>query len=174
MAVVIVPSLEWLLPEVVPDPPAFSGFGRPVATLLARRGFTTDEGLRAFLEAGAGALHDLSRMADADAALDRIDAAVVAGERIAIWGDYDADGMSSIAVWVTALRRLGVEAGRHVPSRLEDGYGLSERGLRELAGRGVTLVVTCDCGVGNAAVTGSPPAGWPRWRPSGPLPTWRR
>lgn len=151
MAVVIVPSLEWLLPEVVPDPPAFSGFGRPVATLLARRGFTTDEGLRAFLEAGAGALHDLSRMADADAALDRIDAAVVAGERIAIWGDYDADGMSSIAVWVTALRRLGVEAGRHVPSRLEDGYGLSERGLRELAGRGVTLVVTCDCGVGNAA-----------------------
>lgn len=151
MAAVIVPSLEWLLPEVVPDPPAFTGFGRPVSTLLTRRGFQTDAQLRAFLGAGAGALHDLSRMADADAALDRIDAAIAAGERVAIWGDYDADGMSAIAVWVTALRRLGVEARRHVPSRLEDGYGLSERGLRDLAAGGVTLVVTCDCGVSNVA-----------------------
>lgn len=145
----IVPSLDWLLPEVVPDPPDFVGFDRPVATLLARRGFRDDAQLAAFLTAGTGALHDLSRMADADRALDRIDAAVAAGERIAIWGDYDADGMSAIVVWVTALRRLGSDPVRYVPSRLAEGYGLSEHGLRQLAGRGVTLVVTCDCGVGN-------------------------
>lgn len=147
----IVPSLDWLLPEVVPDPPDFVGFDRPVATLLARRGFRDDAQLAAFLTAGAGALHDLSRMADADRALDRIDAAVAAGERIAIWGDYDADGMSAIVVWVTALRRLGSDPVRYVPSRLAEGYGLSEHGLRQLAGQGVTLVVTCDCGVGNVA-----------------------
>ena len=146
----IVPSLEWLLPEPVPDPPAFSGFGAPVATLLARRGFRTDDQLQRFLSAGAGALHDLSRMADADRALDRIDAAIAAGERIAIWGDYDADGMTAIVVWVTALRRLGADPIRYVPSRLAEGYGLSESGLRDLASRGVTLVVTCDCGVSNA------------------------
>ncbi len=145
----IVPSLEWLLPEPVPDPPAFSGFGAPVATLLARRGFRTDAQLQLFLQAGAGALHDLTRMADADRALDRIDAALRAGERIAIWGDYDADGMTAIVVWVTALRRLGADPIRYVPSRLAEGYGLSESGLRDLAGRGVTLVVTCDCGVSN-------------------------
>ncbi len=145
----IVPSLEWLLPEPVPDPPAFSGFGAPVATLLARRGFRTDGQLQLFLQAGAGALHDLTRMADADRALDRIDAAIRAGERIAIWGDYDADGMTAIVVWVTALRRLGADPIRYVPSRLAEGYGLSEPGLRDLAGRGVTLVVTCDCGVSN-------------------------
>ena len=148
---VIVPSLEWLLPEPVVDPPTFAGFGLPVATLLARRGFRDDTGLQAFLQAGAGALHDLSRMADADIALDRIDAAIAAGERIAIWGDYDADGMTAIVVWVEALRRLGADPTRYVPSRLAEGYGLSEPGLRGLAAAGVQLVITCDCGVSNTA-----------------------
>ncbi|HSK94412.1 MAG TPA: single-stranded-DNA-specific exonuclease RecJ [Candidatus Angelobacter sp.] len=147
----IVPSLEWLLPEPVPDPPAFTGFGRPVATLLARRGFRDDDHLRHFLEAGAGALHDLSRMADAAVALDRIDRAIDHGETIAIWGDYDADGMTAIVTWVLALRRLGTDPVRYVPSRISEGYGLSVPGLRDLAGRGVRLVITCDCGVSNAA-----------------------
>lgn len=147
----IAPRLNWLLPEPFLDPPTFEGFGRPVATLLARRGFLDDVRLRAFLDAGAGALHDLSRMADADRALDRIDAAVTRGERIAIWGDYDADGMTAIAVWVLALRALGVEPVRHVPSRIADGYGLSIAGLDELRARGVDLVITCDCGIANVA-----------------------
>ena len=147
----IAPSLEWLLPEPVRDPPAFSGFGPAVATLLARRGFTHDDQLQRFLQAGAGALHDLSRMADADRALERIDRAVANGERIAIWGDYDADGMTAIVVWVTALRRLGADPVRYVPSRLSEGYGLSTGGLRHLADAGVRLVITVDCGVSNAA-----------------------
>ena len=146
----IAPRLEWLLPDPVAEPPAFAGFGQPVATLLARRGFVDDDGLQRFLTAGAGALHDLSRMADADVALDRIDAAVAAGERIAIWGDYDADGMTAIVVWVTALRRLRADPLRYVPSRLAEGYGMSSAGLHDLAGQGVGLVITCDCGVGNA------------------------
>ena len=147
----IAPRLEWLLPDPVAEPPAFSGFGRPVSTLLARRGFRDDISLQAFLQAGAGALHDLSRMADADRALDRIDAALTAGEQIAIWGDYDADGMTAIVVWVTALRRLGADPIRYVPSRLAEGYGLSESGLRQMADAGVGLVITCDCGVSNGA-----------------------
>ena len=147
----IAPRLEWLLPDPVAEPPAFAGFGRPVSTLLARRGFKDDAGLNAFIQAGAGALHDLSRMADAGRALDRIDAALAASERIAIWGDYDADGMTAIVVWVTALRRLGADPVRYVPSRLAEGYGLSETGLRQLSETGVRLVITCDCGVSNAA-----------------------
>lgn len=147
----IVPSLEWVLPEPVPDPPAFAGFDRAASTLLARRGFADDAALDRFLGAGAGALHDLRRMADAEVALDRIDEALEADERIAIWGDYDADGMTAIAVWVTALRRLGADPRRYVPSRLAEGYGLSDSGLRRLAADDVGLVVTCDCGVGNVA-----------------------
>ena len=138
----IVPSLEWVLPDPVPEPPSFAGFGPPVSTLLARRGFRDDRQLAAFLGAGAGALHDLSRMADADRALDRIDAAVANGERIAIWGDYDADGMTAIVVWATALRRLGADPLRYVPSRLAEGYGMSAAGIHDLAGRGVRLIVT--------------------------------
>jgi single-stranded-DNA-specific exonuclease len=148
---VIAPRLDWLLPEPVLAPPVFAGFGAPVATLLARRGFVDDTQLQRFLTAGETSLHDVMEMADADLALARIDRAVAAGERIAIWGDYDADGMTAIVVWVLALRALGVEAMRHVPSRLVDGYGLSIPGLERLREAGVTLVITCDCGVGNVA-----------------------
>jgi single-stranded-DNA-specific exonuclease len=147
---VIVPRLEWLLPEPFPEPPPFTGFGRPVATLLARRGFRDDDQLGRFLHAGEASLHDILLMADADVALDRIERAIDAGERIAIWGDYDADGMTAVVVWVLALRALGIEALRHVPSRLAEGYGLSRAGLQRLAGTGVTLLITCDCGVTNA------------------------
>jgi single-stranded-DNA-specific exonuclease len=148
---VISPRLEWLLPEPQLDPPAFVGFGAPVATLLARRGFVHDIQLNRFLNAGLEALHDVSVMADATLAIERIDAATAAGERIAIWGDYDADGMTAVVVWVVALRSLGVEALRYVPSRLAEGYGLSAAGLRHLAGEGVRLVITCDCGIRNVA-----------------------
>jgi single-stranded-DNA-specific exonuclease len=144
---VIAPRLEWLLPEPLLHPPAFAGFGRPVATLLARRGFADETGLAAFLEAGESSLHDVGLMADADVALARIERALDAGERIAIWGDYDADGMTAVAVWSIALRAVGAEAARHVPSRLADGYGLSRAGLERLAAAGVGLVITCDCGI---------------------------
>jgi single-stranded-DNA-specific exonuclease len=147
---VIAPRFEWLLPEPLLEPPAFTGFGRPVSTLLARRGFRDEPQLNLFLNAGESALHDTSLMADADRALDRLEHALDRGERIAIWGDYDADGMTSVAIWSVALRALGAEAVRHVPSRLAEGYGLSAPGLERLAAVGVTLVVTCDCGVGNA------------------------
>ena len=145
------PRLEWHLPEPLLDPPAFAGFGRPIATLLARRGFGDDAQLTAFLNAGSEALHDASLMADADVALARLQRALDHGERIAIWGDYDADGMTAVVVWSIALRALGAEAIRHVPSRLAEGYGLSNAGLERLAAAGVTLVVTCDCGIVNVA-----------------------
>lgn len=143
------PRFEWLLPPPVDQPPLLAGFGAPVATLLARRGMWTDAEVARFLNAGPADLAPLELMTDADAALDRIEAAISLHEPIAIWGDYDADGMTAVAIWVLALRRLGVEPIRYVPSRLAEGYGLSLEGLDSLARRGVRLVVTCDCGVGN-------------------------
>jgi single-stranded-DNA-specific exonuclease len=151
MAAVIGPRLEWRLPEPLVDPPSFTGFTAPVATLLARRGIRTDDELGRFLTAGAETMHPISQMADAELALDRIDQAIATGESIAIWGDYDADGISAIAVWVLGLRALGVEAERYVPSRWSEGYGLSRVGLEALAGLGVRLVITCDCGIANVA-----------------------
>ncbi|HSM39077.1 MAG TPA: single-stranded-DNA-specific exonuclease RecJ, partial [Candidatus Limnocylindrales bacterium] len=106
---------------------------------------------QAFLHAGEDSLHDVSLMTDADTALDRLEVALDRGERVAIWGDYDADGMTAVAIWSVALRAAGAEAVRHVPSRLAEGYGLSVAGLDRLAAAGVSLVVTCDCGVVNVA-----------------------
>jgi single-stranded-DNA-specific exonuclease len=147
----IPPRLSWLLPAPLDSSPALAGFSAPVATLLTRRGILTDADALRFLHAGAEDLPPVTLMTDAEAALERIDRAVRTGESIAIWGDYDADGMTAVAIWVLALRRLGVEPIRYVPSRLAEGYGLSVEGLRSLADRGVRLVVTCDCGVGNVA-----------------------
>jgi single-stranded-DNA-specific exonuclease len=144
------PRFEWLLPPPLDHSPELAGFSPPVATLLTRRGIGSDVEAGRFLEAGAADLPPVALMTDAEAALDRIERAVDRGETIAIWGDYDADGMTAVAIWVLALRQLGVEAVRYVPSRLAEGYGLSMDGLRSLAARGVQLVVTCDCGVGNA------------------------
>lgn len=143
----IEPRRPWLLPEPIPEPPVFAGFGPAVGTLLARRGIRAQADLDRFL--GGGVLHPLELMADAELALSRIDRAIARGEQIAIWGDYDADGMTAVAVWTLALRALGAEPVRYVPSRLAEGYGLSVSGLRSLRDRGVDLVVTCDCGVAN-------------------------
>ena len=146
----ILPRLTWLLPEPILAPPTFSGFDAPVATLLARRGFQDDAQLARFLSSGEEALHDALLMADAAIALERIGQAIDRGERIAIWGDYDADGMTAVVVWVMALRALGVEPLRHVPSRLAEGYGLSVAGLERLQAAGANIVITCDCGIANA------------------------
>ena len=81
MARVIVPSLEWLLPEPVPDPPSFTDSDVPSRPCSRGAASAATTQLAGFLWAGAGALHDLSRMADADRALDRIDAALAAGSR---------------------------------------------------------------------------------------------
>ena len=121
MSTVIGPRLAWQLPEPLLDPPAFTGFGRPIATLLARRGFRDDAQLTAFLEAGEASLHDVSLMADADVALDRLERALDAGERIAVWGDYDADGMTAVVVWSRARRAMGGGGGGHQADREADG-----------------------------------------------------
>ena len=117
-----------------------------VAQLLLARGVAPDDlerqshpTLRAFLP-------DPSVFADMDAAADRLAQAVIAGERITIYGDYDVDGATSAALLVRALRMLGVTADYYIPDRLLEGYGPSGEALVELGRRGSSLVVTVDCG----------------------------
>lgn len=95
--------------------------------------------LRAFLP-------DPSCFADMDLAADRLAQAVIAGERITIYGDYDVDGATSAALLIRALKMLGVAADHYIPDRLLEGYGPSGAALVELGRRGSSLVVTVDCG----------------------------
>ena len=132
MAGVIPPRLEWLLPEPDRRRRRAARLRAPVATLLGAAGSPARPPLERFLSPSAATAAPIELMADAERALDRIEAAIEAGERIAIWGDYDADGMSAVVVWVLALRALGVEPLRHVPSRLAGGIRPLASGLAAL------------------------------------------
>lgn len=91
-------------------------------------------------------LPDPSMFRDMDVAADRIAQAVIAGETITIYGDYDVDGATSSALLIRLLRELGVEAGYYIPDRLLEGYGPSGEALVKLGQAGSSLIVTVDCG----------------------------
>ena len=122
------------------------GVSRTMAEVLLRRGHGDAAAARAFLEA-EGPRHDPLLLGDMGAACDRILAAIEGGERICVHGDYDADGICATALAVLVLRSLGAEVGWHLPSRFEEGYGVGAQALERLAGEGVKLVVTVDCGI---------------------------
>ncbi len=117
-----------------------------VTQLLLARGVTPDDLERQRTPTLRAFLPDPSVFADMDVAADRLAQAVIAGERITIYGDYDVDGATSAALLIRALRMLGVGADYYIPDRLLEGYGPSGGALVELGRRGSSLVVTVDCG----------------------------
>jgi len=118
-----------------------------VAALLARRGFATPETIAAFLRPNPASLGDPHRLRDLDRALARLAQAHQRAESIAIWGDYDVDGLTSTALLCRALGGMGFRVRPHIPHRITSGYGLKEEGIDRLIAAGVTLIVAVDCGV---------------------------
>jgi single-stranded-DNA-specific exonuclease len=116
------------------------------AGVLVRRGFTDSESARAFLE-GEQPPHDPFLLGDMRAACERIHAAIADGRRICVHGDYDVDGISATTLAVLLLRELGAEVDWHLPSRFDEGYGLSSATIARLADEGYGLVITVDCGI---------------------------
>lgn len=119
----------------------------PVAIALVRRGHDTVESARAFLAAAES--HDPSCFAGIGDAVATIRAAVAAGGRITVHGDYDVDGICATTILVSALRREGGECDWIIPDRLSDGYGLGDATVDELTRRGTELMITADCGIGS-------------------------
>jgi len=122
------------------------GLSEITASVLVRRGYGDPDAARTFL-AGAPPGHDpflLGGTADAVAA---IRAAIAAGKRICVHGDYDVDGICATALALLVLRELGADADWHLPSRFDEGYGLAAATLERLAEDGVGLVLTVDCGI---------------------------
>jgi len=122
------------------------GVSEVTASVLARRGYRDPEAARTFLE-GALPGHDPFLLGDMAAACETIRAAVAAGKRICVHGDYDVDGICATTLAVTAFRELGAEVEWHLPSRFDEGYGVSAATLDRLAAEGCGLVVTVDCGI---------------------------
>jgi single-stranded-DNA-specific exonuclease len=128
-----------------------SGVSSIVAGLLAARGVTDPAAVKAFLSGTLADLRDPETLPGVPEAADRILAAVRAGRKIAIYGDYDADGMCATAILVGCLTALDATPAWYVPSRQEEGYGLNAEALTALAAQGVNLVVTVDCGISGVA-----------------------
>jgi single-stranded-DNA-specific exonuclease len=122
------------------------GVSETTASVLVRRGYADPAEARVFLD-GALPGHDPFALGDMRAAVETIAAAVEAGARICVHGDYDADGICATALAVLLLRELGADVAWHLPSRFEEGYGLNADTLTRLAEEGFDLVLTVDCGI---------------------------
>ncbi len=147
------PSLSgraWLLRDTDPLEAArfaqAAGVPEPVARLLLARGVTPEAAAAYLMPRLRDLLPDPSVMADADAAAERIADAVMAGETIAVFGDYDVDGTASTALLVSLLRSLGATVLHAVPDRVRDGYGPNVAAFRRLVAQGARLIVCVDCG----------------------------
>ena len=117
------------------------------AAVLCARGLDTPEKAAAFLDAGLGQLRNPLLMKDMDKAAARVARALADGETIAVYGDYDVDGITSTCLLTDFLRSEGGQVIPYIPDRMEEGYGLNTDALDTLSREGVSLVVTVDCGI---------------------------
>ena len=153
----LAPRSRWLFPDPIAVPVSLLdagqelGLGPRVVGLLAARGVTGEDDLRRFLGDPAGSLHDPARLPDAAVFRERISRARERGERVLVFGDFDADGITGMVILTLALRRLGVEAIPYVPSRLEEGHGLSAASVEAATAAGARVIVTVDTGTSSIA-----------------------
>ncbi|GIU95250.1 MAG: single-stranded-DNA-specific exonuclease RecJ [Gaiellaceae bacterium] len=133
-------------PSVVSRLVSELGVTEVTASVLARRGYADPEAARRFLAADLPG-YDPFLLGDVADAVERIRGAVARGERICVHGDYDVDGICATALGILYLRELGADVTWHLPSRFEEGYGVSRDTLARLSDEGVGLVLTVDCGI---------------------------
>ena len=117
------------------------------ARILVGRGIRTPEAARSFMGKNEDAWHDPYEMADMDTATDRVLAAVANREKIAIYGDYDVDGVTAVSSLYVYLKSLGADVYCYIPSREKEGYGVSRMAVDHLHEKGVQLMITVDTGI---------------------------
>ena len=146
------PRLRWVFPAPVTLDPVFRdaglrlGLSERTTSLLAARGVTSVAELDGFFAEPAACLHDPRALPDAERFRQRIARARRDRETVLVFGDFDADGLTGLAILTLALRRLGLTAIPYVPSRLEEGHGLSLVAIEHARAVGARVIVTVDCG----------------------------
>ncbi|MCC8048889.1 MAG: single-stranded-DNA-specific exonuclease RecJ [Oscillospiraceae bacterium] len=147
---------EWKIPygqSEAAEGLAAAGYAPLLAAVLAARGMDTPEKAERFLRCSPDALGDPFLISDMSLAVERTRRAIAEREHVAVYGDYDVDGITSTCMMSDWLRRRGVECEVYIPGRLDEGYGVNCRAIDTLAALGVTLIITVDCGITAAAET---------------------
>jgi single-stranded-DNA-specific exonuclease len=140
---------RWLIPPAVtPEADqALVAFPPVLRQILFNRGYATDAEARAFLKAEPAFDSDPFQMTGMQVAVERICFALEHKEPIAIYGDYDVDGVTATALLVDTLKALGAQVRGYIPNRFDEGYGLNNEALSQLKDDGVNLVISVDCGI---------------------------
>ena len=143
---------KWVLREgadagVVRQLSSELGVDPVLAELLVQRGVYTFEQARAFFRPNLADLHDPFLMADMDKAVERVHDAIISGEKILVYGDYDVDGTTAVSLVYSFLRRLTKAVDFYIPERYDEGYGVSYKGIDWAAENGFGLIITLDCGI---------------------------
>ncbi len=142
--------MKWLEPQPIDIPEQLEAAvaGHPlVAQALARRGVRSAEDALAFLDAAHYRPTSPFELPDMRLAVERLQAAIGAGEGILVWGDFDVDGLTATALLVEALRELGAEPHWYIPDRRTESHGVHWNSLQRFLGRGVRVLLTCDTGI---------------------------
>ena len=134
-------------PQTAVDELTSAGYSWLVSSVLASRGIASAEEAAAFLERDRSLSHSPFLMKDMDRAVERISRAIADDERIAVFGDYDVDGITATCILMDYLASRGADCLHYIPRRIEDGYGLGKDAILSLHRRGVNLIVTVDCGI---------------------------
>ncbi len=133
--------------ETVDNLAASLGVDRIIATLLVERGITTFEEARRFFRPGLDQIHDPFLMKGMTQAIERINQAIQQKQRIMVYGDYDVDGTSAVALVYSYLKELDRNIDFYIPDREREGYGISYQGIDYARETGVKLVIALDCGI---------------------------
>ena len=150
---------NWILPEPLRAQPGLEPFSPVFRQILHGRGVTRQSQLAPWLETDLERAPDPLLMKDMAVACDLIAHAVREGQRIAIYGDYDADGVTACVTLARGLRSVGADVITYIPNRFTEGYGLNLDALKDLFARGARLVISCDCGTNSIDVARNRPAG---------------
>lgn len=140
---------RWLVANPIPleYQTSLTGFSPVLQQILYNRGYTSFEAATSFLHAETPAGCEPENLLGMSEAVERIAFALSSGQRIAIYGDYDVDGVTATALLTLVLQALGAEVEGYIPNRFEEGYGLNIEALKTLYERGTRLVITVDCGI---------------------------
>lgn len=141
------PSARWRLRDPRAEQNGIANFPKVVATVLAARGISTRAQADLFYKPHLAPDHDPLVLPGMHEALDRTRRAIAEGETIALYGDFDVDGVTSVAVLHLGMRALGAKTVNYIPDRFAEGYGLNTSAVARLRGQGVSLLITADCGI---------------------------